>query len=351
MAHTGGSSSVKSMPIMSHIRELQLRFVLSAVILLIGASLAYAFRDQVIHILLQPLAGQQLVYLTPGGGFSFILLVSIYAGLALAAPIAIHQLYCFVRPALSKRVQRHSAFILISSIILLIGGVAFGYFLAIPGALNFLQEFAGTYVEPNLTAESYLNFIVAYTLGLGLVFQLPLLLLLIHWIKPIPPKKLFSSERWVIVLAFIIAAIITPTPDPLNQTIIALPVIVIYQLGVIGVLVSIYREKQRAKKATVVTSKRTPAPAIIVPQKTPAVSQKVPAVAPVAQVLQPAAAKTHRPRSIDGFSARSAQRPIRPPQRQHTPPQARTVLVNERQSRGVSLDGIVKTAQPNKITP
>lgn len=130
MAGTSGSSPEKTMPIMSHIRELQLRLVLSTVVLLVGASLAYVFRDQIINILLKPLAGQQLVYLTPGGGFSFILLVSIYAGLAVAAPIVIHQLYCFVRPALSKRVQKHSAFILLSSLVLLISGVTFGYFLA-----------------------------------------------------------------------------------------------------------------------------------------------------------------------------------------------------------------------------
>ena len=335
------------MPIMSHIRELQLRLVLSTVVLLVGASLAYVFRDQIINILLKPLAGQQLVYLTPGGGFSFILLVSIYAGLAVAAPIVIHQLYCFVRPALSKRVQKHSAFILLSSLVLLISGVTFGYFLAIPGALNFLQEFAGTYVEPTLTAESYLNFIVAYTLGLGIVFQLPLLLMLIHWIKPIPPKKLLSSERWVIVLAFIIAAIITPTPDPLNQTVIALPVIVIYQLGVIGVLISTHREKRRVKKAATTPKQSSPAPSEVAPQKIPeavplaAVASTTP-TRPQTTTPQPFV-QARRPRSIDGFMA-----PAQPARPQTRPISPRNIS----QPTRASLNGqrpILKDSQPGTV--
>lgn len=248
MARKSSLTEGATMSVMGHVQELQKRLVISAVFLITGASLAYAFRDQLIHILLEPLKGQPLMYLNPAGGFSFILLVSVYAGLALAAPITIYQVFCFVRPILSKRAQKNSFLVLISSLILLAGGVAFGYIFAIPGALNFLYEFAGDYVQASLTADSYLNFVVAYTLGLGLVFQVPILLMLIHWINPLTPSGLLKSERWVILGAFIAAAIITPTPDPLNQTIIALPIIVVYQLGVVAVLVSVFREKRSTAK-------------------------------------------------------------------------------------------------------
>lgn len=232
-----------------HLRELQWRFMVIAVFFVIGACLAYSYRDILLPFLLQPLHGEKLVYLTPGGGFSFVFLVSIYAGLAMAFPAFLHQIYNFLRPALPTAAQRKSATIIISSVILLIAGIAFGYYVAVPNALTFLYGFADQYVESSLTAESYLNFVVSYTLGIGIVFQIPLLLLLINAIKPFTPGGIMKSEKWVVLGAFIVAAIITPTPDPVNQAIVAGPVIVVYQFGVIAVLVSIAKAHRR-KKAT-----------------------------------------------------------------------------------------------------
>lgn len=249
MARRSVKDPARKMSIMGHIQELQTRLVVSAIFLIATATTAYMFKDNILTILLKPLDGQKLMYLNPAGGFSFILMVSLYAGIAFSSPIVLHQLYCFVRPALSANVQKKSFQILVSSSLLLLSGVLFGYFFAIPGALQFLNEFAGTYVNASLTADSYLHFIVAYTLGLGLVFQLPLLLMLIHWIKPLTPTGLLKSERWVIVLSFVAAAIITPTPDPLNQTIIALPIVFVYQLGVVAVLMNIYRSRRALRRS------------------------------------------------------------------------------------------------------
>jgi sec-independent protein translocase protein TatC len=251
MAHASRAHSAQtaSMSIAEHLRELRRRLFIVAFVFLAASALAYYYRDPLLHGLLSPLNGEKLVYLNPAGGFNFIFLVSIYTGLVISMPVLISQLYSFIRPALPSRVRRHAVKVLISSTILLAAGVAFGYFLAIPGALRFLYGFAETYVTASLTADSYLNFVVAYTLGLGLVFQLPLLLLLLHWIKPLTPGDLLKSERWVILLAFIAAAFITPTPDPVNQTIIALPIIVVYQFGVIAILISL-RKSRKQQRAT-----------------------------------------------------------------------------------------------------
>lgn len=231
-----------------HLRELQWRFLLVAVFFITGAALAYQFQAYLIPALLDPLNGQKLVYLNPAGGFSFIFLISIYVGLALALPILIQQLYAFLRPALPESARKKSFFIIIGSFLLLLAGIAFGYFIAVPNALTFLYSFADQFVEASLTAESYLNFMIAYTVGIGLVFQLPLLLLLAHAIKPLTPGGLLKSEKWVVLVAFIIAAIITPTPDPINQAIIAGPVVVVYQIGVIAVLISIAKAKAYQKR-------------------------------------------------------------------------------------------------------
>ncbi|MEO5949941.1 MAG: twin-arginine translocase subunit TatC [Candidatus Saccharimonadales bacterium] len=231
-----------------HIRELRNRIFFLAVIFIGTSSIAYNYKDQLIAFLLKPLGNEKLIYLNPGGGFSFIFTVTMYVGAAITIPFAVFHLYRFVAPALPKSARKHSIIVLLSSIGLLIAGAAFGYFYAIPGALNFLNTFADGYVNPSLTADSYLNFILAYTAGLGILFQLPLILLFIHWVHPLKPGGLLKFERYMVLIAFIAAALITPTPDVLNQTIMALPIILMYQAGVIAVSISVYKTNRRRKK-------------------------------------------------------------------------------------------------------
>lgn len=276
---------------MDHVQELRNRLFIVAGVFLLGTIVAYIYREEVTDVLVAPLDGQKLIYLNVAGGFSFIFLVTIYTGMAVAMPLLIQQLYSFVSPILPKEMRRYSARILLASFFLLISGIAFGYFIAAPGAFRFLSQFASNIVESALTTESYLNFIVAYTIGIGLVFQLPLLLLLIHWIKPFTPKGLLSSERWVIVLAFVVAALITPTPDPLNQAIVALPVIIVYQFGVITILISIRNAKKRAAKVT-------PVAAIPLPEL-----KREPT--PLTTSVAPLPATKKMPRSIDGTLAKT----------------------------------------------
>lgn len=341
MARTGDLPSDRVLTMMDHVRELRTRFFVVAAVFLITASSAYFFRNQIIDVLLAPLGGQKLIYLNPAGGFNFIFLVSIYVGLAVAVPLLLHQLYHFLRPLIDKKTRRSSAIILLSSLFLLLAGIAFGYFYAVPGALRFLYDFAGNYIEASLTADSYLSFIVAYTLGLGLIFQLPLVLIIIHWIKPLSPGGLLRSERWVIVLSFIAAAIITPTPDPLNQTIIALPIILIYQIGVVTILISVHKarkaERQRAKHHAIQPVNNV--------QHAAAVAKPV-MPAPQPAIVKPVLQQDRRPlKSVDGLVARSRvtlapTAPRQTPARQSRPlaPPLHTGHTTHRTS--VSLDGV-----------
>jgi sec-independent protein translocase protein TatC len=244
-----GSDQPKVSSFADHIAEFRRRLVWIALVFVAGSGLAYTYHHELTRLIMAPLDGQKLVYLTPGGGFSFIFQVSIYAGLIVAAPFIVHHIYAFIRPALPSRAQRSATKIVISALCLITMGIAYGYFVAVPAALQFLSGFAGDSVTPNLTADSYLNFFLSYIAGLALLSLLPLFLIFWHWIKPLTPGRLLKSERWVILLAFIAAAIITPTPDAANQTMIAGPVILLYQFGAAGVLVSIARSK-RAERLT-----------------------------------------------------------------------------------------------------
>lgn len=246
-----------TMSIHAHIKELRTRLFVLALIFIVASGVAYVFREDIAHVLMAPLDGQKLYNLTPGGQFSFILKIIMWAGIAATIPFFIASLYSFIAPALPERARRHGPKILFFSMILLCAGAVFGYIYAIPGAMRFLLSFADGLVTPMITGESYLNFVLAYTVGLGVLFQIPLLMIIINWATPLKPKMLLSMERYVIVIAFVAAAIITPTPDPTNQAIIAAPVIAMYQVGFAAVLVShtsMRRQARRAQKSGVKTT-------------------------------------------------------------------------------------------------
>lgn len=233
-------------PFADHLGELRTRLAWVALVFIVASALAYNVREQLVSIVLSPIGHQKLVYLTPAGGFAFIFQISMYAGMLVTAPIAIYHLYKFVSPALPARMNHLSVRVMLVSTLLLALGVSFGYFVAIPAALQFLTTFGGDFVVANLTADSYLSFVVAYLLGLGLLFQLPLLLVIWNWIQPFKPGGLLATQRFVLVGSFIAAAMITPTPDALNQCLIALPIVAIYQLGVVAVFFMNRRSRRQA---------------------------------------------------------------------------------------------------------
>ena len=232
-----------------HIRELRKRLFLSVLVGLIAGTLVYTYHDFFVKIIMQPLNGQKLIYLTPTGGFSFIFMVTFYVTILLILPFLMYQLYAFLKPAIPNRVKNVPLKVVLAATVLMAMGATFGYLYAVPGGLRFLTDFASSYVTASLTAESYLSFVLAYVFGIGLLFELPLLLLFWHWISPLTPKKLLNSERYIIVGAFIAAAVISPSPDALSQTIIAVPIIIVYQFGVISVLLSLRKTRRLQKKA------------------------------------------------------------------------------------------------------
>lgn len=262
-----------------HIRELRMRLFWSVLVSVAVGSLVYYYHDFFIQIVMAPLHGQKLIYLTPAGGFSFIFMVTFYITMIFVLPFVLYQMYAFIRPAIPRHTSMLSLKVGLAAMLLMAAGAAFGYLYAVPGGLNFLNNFAADYITASLTADSYLTFVLGYVLGIGVLFELPLLLLFWHWIHPLTPKGLLNSERFVIVGAFVAAAILSPSPDALTQTIIAVPIIFVYQLGVVAVLVSIHKTKRLGEKTETVREAAQPMAEHI----TPSVAAPAPtfSVAPV----------------------------------------------------------------------
>jgi sec-independent protein translocase protein TatC len=318
--------------LIDHLHELRARLFWIVLALILASSAAYVIQDHIMAALMAPLGGQRLVYLTPIGGFNFIFKVSIYFGVGVILPVVVYHLYRFLEPVMDIRRKRSVVLYTVASTLLAVAGGSFAYFASLPAALHFLTGLSIQNVSAMLTVDSYLTFVISYVLGAAALFQIPLILLIINTIKPIPPKKLLSFERFVVLGAFIVAAIISPTPDVTNQAILAVPIILMYQVGVLLVWMQSRKFKNdrpapepvgaRASTGSIPTptiqhappiqraSSVTSTPATLPVHTRPVVDITRPVRArPVPRHAQPVRPISPRPRYVDGIAPRGQRAP------------------------------------------
>lgn len=226
-----------------HIKELRKRLMVGVAVVVLGSVVGYALHEPLFRLLKSPL-GQELYYNTPVGGFNAMIKISVLVGLIAGMPILVYQLCQFISPAFKNLNQKKPISIMIWSLLLALTGAAFGYFVSLPASLKFLTNYDSQNVQPMIIVGEYLNFVFSYLLGLALLFQLPLIMLFINRVKPQKPGRLMRHQRWVILVSFILSAVITPTPDPMNQLILAAPIVLMYQFSV-GL---IWAKNRRSKK-------------------------------------------------------------------------------------------------------
>lgn len=232
-------------PFIDHVRELQVRLTWIVVFLALTSIVAYNFHQKLLDLIQQPL-GQTLYYTSPTGGFSFLFKLCLTIGFVLALPVITYHLFKFMSPLIQHFNRATIVAYLVWSFDLALAGVMFAYFISLPAALHFLAKFGGDTIQSIITADEYFSFALAYIAGFALLFQLPLLVILMNRIKPMTPLKMMSYQRYVILFSFILAAILTPTPDPFNQALMALPIVVLYQFSI--VIIMFVNRKRRSKK-------------------------------------------------------------------------------------------------------
>ena len=223
----------EKLPLIEHLQELKRRLFYVAACVAVGAAVAYGLERKLIDVLLRPSHGQQFIYTSPIGGMNFLFSACLDIGLVLATPVIIYQSLAFLSPLMRDTTRK---FLLISSAaagLVALAGVAFGYFIGLPSALHFLlHQFTTIQVRPLITIQAYMQFVSLYLFGSALMFQLPLILLIINRIKPLKPGGLFKYERHLIVGALIVAFIMNPTPNIVDQMLVVVPIIVMYQAGI-----------------------------------------------------------------------------------------------------------------------
>jgi sec-independent protein translocase protein TatC len=224
------------MSLLEHLDELRKRILHSVVAVTVAFFICWPFSDNIYRFLERPIKqllpeGKKLVYTGVTDAFILYIKVAALAAVFLAAPYLLYQLWKFVSPGLYRRERLYvMPFIFFGSVFFL-GGGAFAYYIAFPFAADFLLN-VGKDFEPMLTIERYFRFLLTIMLGLGLMFELPVLIFLLSQMGLVTPRFLLRHFRWAVLIIFTVAAVITPTPDVFNLCLFALPTIGLYLLGI-----------------------------------------------------------------------------------------------------------------------
>jgi len=227
-----------TMPFLEHLGELRTRIIRSAIAILAGLAIALNFTDRIMKFVRRPFdvaaPGQKLVFLTPTEAFWVYMKVALIAGLILAMPVILYQIWAFISPGLHTHEKRYAVpFVLIGSTFFLFGA-AFALFVVIPFAMRFLVSFPGPDLAPMISIGSYVDFVLKFTLAFGAVFELPVVITILARLGVVTPKMLSKNRKYAILVNFILAAVLTPTPDIFNQTLMAGPLCLLYELGIIS---------------------------------------------------------------------------------------------------------------------
>lgn len=223
----------RELSLVQHLAELRDRVMVSAIAVAITTAFSFLFTTQIIRVLLLPSGVERMVAFSPTESFTTYFRVALFAGLALAMPVLLYELYAYIDPALYPNERRFIRLIGVPVLLLFAGGMAFCYFVLLPRAIPFLINFGGDVIENQLRAADYLSFVTTFILGMGVVFEVPVIIWALIRVGVVQRAWLAKQRRYVFLLSFIVAAILTPTPDPFNQSLVAIPVYLLYELGLL----------------------------------------------------------------------------------------------------------------------
>ncbi len=243
-------AELPGMSLMEHLDELRKRIVRSAAFLAVGFFVSWFLRDRFVNFIQAPLEhiGKTLVFTHPMDPLNLQLQVSLVGGAILASPFILFQVWLFIAPGLYQKERRFVVPFMAATVGLFLGGAAFGYFWVLPGALKILIVDFGHNFTSMVTIEEYSSFFLSIILGLGISFEMPILIFFLAMFGIVSPKFLWKNMRYAVLAVFLVAAVICPSPDPWTMCIYAVPMLVLYVVG-IGVAWWVHPSRRKAKEA------------------------------------------------------------------------------------------------------
>jgi sec-independent protein translocase protein TatC len=225
------------LPLTAHLEELKKRLVRSLIAIGIGFVVCYYFKDPLFKIITKPLLevmpkDSYMIFTSLPEAFFTYMKVAFFASLFLTAPFTLYQIWKFISPGLYPREKKYVVPFVLTSSLLFIGGILFAYFLALPPAFGFFVEFATDTLRPMFTMREYLSFALKLLLAFGVSFQLPVFIFFMTKLGIVNSRILAKQRRYAILIIFIAAAILTPSPDAFTQIIMAIPLMILYEISV-----------------------------------------------------------------------------------------------------------------------
>ncbi len=233
----GRSEALPEMTLLGHLTELRQRLIVSLVTFVIGMVVCWAFAAEIYSILTRPIVellpgDERPAYLSLTEPFILYLKVAALSGFLVASPVIIYQVWMFVAPGLYRR-ERHYAFpVVLSSVGCFLLGALFGYRVLFPVMANFFLSLGGDF-RPVLAVNNLFGFLTRTLLGCALIFQWPIVVLFLARLGILTAGSMWRNFRYAVLIIFVVAAVVTPTPDMATQTILALPMLLLYVIGIV----------------------------------------------------------------------------------------------------------------------
>lgn len=233
------------MTILEHLNELRDRLIKAVVALLIGTVVSLAFTPYFLEFLIAPMGGRQPISLKPTETVIIYFKVALISGAVLAMPVIVYQLIRFVLPGLTENERKYLKIIVPSSAGLFAAGVAFAVFVMLPFTIKYLQNFLADIIQPTYSIDYYISFVTTMMFWVGVIFETPLIVAFLARLGILSPQALTKNRKYAIVLLAVLAAVITPTPDPVNMTLVMVPLFLLFEIGVILAKI-LYRPRSSA---------------------------------------------------------------------------------------------------------
>ncbi len=221
------------MTILEHLAELRTRLVRATIALVVTTLISVFFTPKLLEFLTRPMGDRHPVALHPTETIIIYFKVALISGLVLAMPVIVYELLMFAMPGLTPKEKKFVLVIVPAASVLYALGVAFAGLVMLPFAIKYLQGFLSSVITPTYSIDKYISFVTTILFWTGVIFETPLIMAFLARMGVISPKQLSGGRRYAIVLIAIIAAVITPTPDPVNMSIVMVPLILLYEFGII----------------------------------------------------------------------------------------------------------------------
>jgi sec-independent protein translocase protein TatC len=242
-------AELPGMGLMEHLDELRKRIVRSAIFLGLGFAACWSFHDRLIDFIQAPLTrdGKSLNMIHPMDGMNLAIHVSLVGGLILASPFVLFQVWLFIAPGLYQKEKRFVLPFIAATVGLFLTGAYFGYYWVLPSAVHILLDVFGGKFTSIISIEEYTSFFLSIILGLGIAFELPVLIFFLSLFGIVSPRFLWRNIRYAILAVFLVAAIICPMPDPVSMCLYAMPLLGLYLIG-IGVAWWVHPSRRKKKE-------------------------------------------------------------------------------------------------------